>query len=94
MRKSEQLIVEVSLGNAKSLVRLTGKQVLEGAVGSNFKGKDTMFQTQSWPTQLHTAFSSHSNMASQLLLESRMREIRLSGLNGGLPLQDAGRDLP
>jgi hypothetical protein len=34
MRKSEQLIVEVSLGNAKSLVRLPGKQVLEGAVGT------------------------------------------------------------
>ena len=60
-----------------------------------------MFQTQHWATQLQTSFSSHSSNIAvrQLVLESRMREIRLSGLSGGLPLQDvlfmnAGRDLP
>ena len=43
-----------------------------------------MFHSQKWATQIQTYFSIHSNaVVSELILESRMREIRLSGLNGG-----------
>ena len=80
--KSEQSIVKVSLGNAKSPRHRRG---LEGAVYAMLRERRRVPYTV-MDTHRYIITFAHQQLLvdAYCISESRMREIRLSGLGGGL----------
>ena len=86
--KSKQFIVKVGLGNANSLTHEPyGCTSLKGAVYLPVRERNHRSMLRNG---LHNNSSlTHQTLyGARLVSKSRMREIRLSGLVGGLPMQD------
>ncbi len=91
--KSEQFVVQVSEGNASSLELHTFEYEatsLKGAVNSNVRDRrpSSMLSNGLYKLNYHLSTWLEALTSKVLLLESRMREIRLSGLARGFPLRD------
>jgi len=82
--KSEQFIVEVSLGNAKSLdVNYIIHSSLKGAVYTILKERRRVPYTAMDIYRYNTSFK-HQTTGAYCISESRMQEICVSGLDGGI----------
>lgn len=84
--KSEQFIVEESLGNAKSFdVIRTEHTNLEGAVCTTIKERRHVpYISDGEHSNKMTFSNTGANQSKCCVSESRMREIRLYGLGGGI----------